>query len=416
MKRIIFFLLLSMAGFAQAQTYQTGSSSEKIRTLTVYPQGDWSKLPVINLQSEDFVEIAFDELSHDFKRYAYRIIHCNADWTQSDMNELEYLDGFPENEIENYERSISTNTLYTHYNFSLPNEKVKLKLSGNYAVQIFDREETSEVLLTACFRMLEQKVTVEGSVTATTDIDYKKDHQQLSFDVKSLGMNIQQPLTEVKVQVQQNHRRDNEVRNLEPMQVSPGLLRYEHNPNLIFDAGNEYRRFEITSYKHTGIGVNKIAFFTPFYHAELIPSETRLKGYSFDKDQNGRFLIHNQDIGGDLTGSDYFLVHFSLPMENPILDGGLFINGDLLNNRFDINSKMIYNFDRKVYEKTLLLKQGTYNYQYLFRPSNSYKSTPSRIEGSYWETENEYQIYVYYRPVGERYDRLIGYKQIGTGF
>jgi len=419
MKRTFYVLafLIALATFTiQAQIYQTGNRSEQLRTLTVYSDGDWSVVPVLQMGSDNFIEISFDELSHDYKRYAYRIIHCNADWTRSDMNELEYLDGFPENDIENYEQSVSTLTLYTHYKFSLPNDQVNLKLSGNYAVEIFDRDGSGEPLLTACFRMLDNKVLIEGNVTATTDIDTKQTHQQLSFDIKTLGMNIMQPLNDLKVQVQQNHRNDNEVRNLAPMLVSPNLIRFEHNKDLIFEAGNEYRRFEMTSYKYSGLGVNKTDFFKPFYHVELFPSEARLKGYVYDKDQNGRFLIHSQEAIDDLTGSDYFMVHFSIPMEQPIIDGNIYLNGDLVDSRFDQNNQMRYNFERKAYEKELLLKQGAYNYQYLFRPTKGGKPSPLRMEGSYWETENEYQVYVYYRPAGERYDRLIGFKQIQTSF
>jgi len=412
----IAFLLLAASAATQAQVYRTGSNAEQLRTLTVYKDGDWKLLPVLNLESDNQVEISFDELSHDYKRYAYRIIHCNADWKKSDMNELEYLDGFSENEINQGDQSVSTLTLYTHYKFSIPNDNVKLKISGNYAVEVFDRETTSEPLLTACFMITEDKVAVEGNVTATTDIDYKQSHQQLNFNIKTLGLRIQQPLTELKVIVQQNHRRDNEVKNLEPMQVNSQSITYEHNKNLIFEAGNEYRRFEMTSYKYSTMGVNKTEYFKPFYNVELFPAEPRLKGYIYDQDQNGRFLIHSQDAIDDLTGSDYFLVHFSIPMQLPIIDGGIYLNGDFIPDVLNADTKMLYNFDRKAYEKSMLLKQGAYNFQYLYFPVKTRKATPLRMEGSYWETENEYQVYVYYRPIGERYDRLIGFRQIQTSY
>jgi len=413
---IIVLLLFSVIAAVQAQIYRTGSHSEQIRSLTVYPNGNWSAVPVIQMGSDHYIEISFDELSHDYKRYAYKVIHCNADWTQSDMNVLEYLDGFSENDIEAGEESVSTLVLYTHYKFSLPNKNVSLKLSGNYAVTVFDRDGSGDALLTACFMVVENKVTIEGSVTATTDINYKQSDQQLNFDVKTLGMTIQQPLDELKVVVRQNNRSDNEVRNIAPLMIVPGLIRYEHDKNLIFEGGNEYRRFEMTSFKYPGIGINKIEYFNPYYHVELIPPEKRMMGYVFDKDQNGRFLIHSLEATDGLTGSDYYLVHFTFPMEKPYLDGAVFLNGYLTENRLDTKSKMIYNFERKAYEKDLLLKQGAYNYQYLYRPNKNNKATTLPLEGSYWETENEYQVYVYYRPIGERYDRLIGFKQIQTAF
>lgn len=413
---ILALMLITTSTAIQAQIYQTGSQSEKIRSLTVYPDGDWKGIPVIELNTDNVVEISFDELSHDYQRFSYRIIHCNADWKKSEMNELEYLEGFSQNDVEDGEKSISTLTLYTHFKFSIPNEHVKLKLSGNYAVEIFDRDGTGEQLMTACFQLVENKVALEGSVTATTDVDNKGSHQQLNFNIKTLGMRIQQPLTELKVKVLQNHRRDSEIQNLTPIQVNSDNIRFEHNKDLIFEGGNEYRRFEITSFKYPPLGVYKIEYYKPFYNVELNTAEPRLKGYIYDQDQNGRYLIHSQDAMEDQTGSDYFLVHFSLPMETPFLDGGIFLNGDFVYNNLDNASKMMYNFDRKAYEKSMLLKQGSYNFQYLYRPTKSRKSSPTHIEGSYWETENEYQIYIYYRPIGERYDRLIGFKQIQTSF
>jgi hypothetical protein len=413
---VLISLLIASTVLVKAQVYQNGSRLESIRTLTVYPDGLWSALPILTKGTDNTVQISFDELSHDYKRYSYRIIHCNSDWTKSDMDPLDYLDGFPENEIETYEPSVSTLTLFTHYTFSLPNDKVQLKLSGNYAVDIFERDSPETILGTACFMICEDKSTIDATVSATTDIDHNGSHQQLTLEVKPVGLNIIQPLNEIKIIVQQNHRRDNEVRDLTPMLLGSGELRYEHDPKLIFNAGNEYRRFEMTTYKYSGLNIERIAFFDPYYNVELLPSAPRTKEYRYDQDQNGRFLIHSIDGLEDLTGSDYFLVHFSIPMEKPILNGAFYLNGDFVDNRLNSNTKLIYNFDHQAYEKSMLLKQGSYNYQYMFRPSNGGKATAEKMEGSYWQTENEYQIYVYYKGLGERYDRLIGIKQVKTSF
>jgi hypothetical protein len=409
-------LLVLISTSIKAQIFQNGIKLESLRTLTIYPDGDWSAIPILKLGSENSIQISFDELSHDYKRYAYRIIHCNADWRRSEMAVLEYLDGFPENDVDNGEQSISTLMLYTHYTFSVPNDNVRLLLSGNYAVEVFDKYGNGETLLTACFQVTENKAQVEASLTASTDIDFKQQHQQLNFEVQPIGFSINQPLNEIKVMVQQNHRKDTEIRNITPLNIIGGVLKYEHDKNLIFEGGNEYRRFETTTYKYPGLNVNRVEFFNPFYNVELLPSVFRNTGYSFDKDQNGRFLIHCQEAQDDQTGSDYFLVHFSLPMEKPSLDGGFYLNGDFVDNRLNANSKLLYNFESKAYEKTLLLKQGSYNYQYLFKLSAAGNPFTLQPEGSYWQTENEYQIFVYYRPIGERYDRLIAFKQLQTTF
>lgn len=416
--KILSVIVLSLLASTclNAQVYQTGTRLETLKTLTVYPDADWTALPVLKMGSDNKVEIAFDELSHDYKRYAYRIIHCNADWKRSEMSVLEYMEGFPENDIQSGEQSVSTLTLYTHYVLTVPNDNIKLLISGNYAVEVFDKDGNGDALLTACFMVAENKSLIDAGLTATTDIDFKQQHQQLNFSIRPVGLSINQPLNELKIVVQQNHRRDTEIRNINPTILNGADLKYEHNKDLIFKGGNEYRRFEMTTFKYPGLNVNRVEYFKPFYNVELLPSGKRNTGYTYDKDQNGRFLIHSQEALEDRTGSDYFLVHFTLPMDNPILDGGFYLNGDFVNNRQDASSKLIYNFETKAYEKTLLLKQGAYNYQYVFRPSKGGKPATEPMEGSYWETENEYQIFVYYHPVGERYDRLIGFRQIQSAF
>lgn len=399
-----------------AQVFQTGTHLESLKTLTVYPDGDWTAIPILKLNSDNKIEIAFDELSHDYKRYAYRVVHCNADWKRSEMSVLEYLEGFPENDVEHGEQSVSTLTLYTHYTLTLPNDNIKFLISGNYAVEVFEKDGTGDVLLTACFMVAENKSLIDANLTATTDIDFKQQHQQLNFNIRPVGLSINQPLNELKIVVQQNHRRDTEVRYISPSTLNGENFQYEHNKDLIFKGGNEYRRFDITSFKYPGLNVNRVEYFKPFYNVELLQTDKRNNGYTFDKDQNGRFLVHSQEAMDDKTGSDYFLVHFTLPMENPKLDGGFYLNGDFVNNRQDATSKLIYNFENKAYEKTLLLKQGAYNFQYVFKLTKGGKPTSESIEGSYWQTENEYQIFVYYHPIGERYDRLIGFRQVQSAF
>lgn len=418
MKRfhILLILLIVWQIPLQAQTYSTGCHHDQLRTLIIHPVNDWMAFPVLLMNSEDQLLISFDELSHDYKRYAYRIIHCDKDWKRSDLNELEYLEGFPDNDIETYERSNNTLTLYTHYSITIPNERAQLKVSGNYALEVYDKNGTGETLLTACFMLLENKVSIKASVTASTDIDFEQQHQQLRIEVNPLGWMFQQPESEIRLSIRQNRRTDNEVTTIEPSLINPSLLIYEHCKELIFEGGNEYRRFEITSYKHSGIGVNRVSFFKPFYNAELFEENARLGGYVYDQDQNGRYLIHNTDFEPDETESDYFLVHFSFPTAIPMLEGGLYLHGDLVENRLNANSKLLYNFEHKAYEKTLFLKQGSYNYQYLYRPTSGGKPSLLITEGSYWQTENEYQILVYYRPVGGRYDQLVGFSELKTSF
>lgn len=411
----LLILLTGLSNQLAGQPYRTGSHHAQVKTLIIHPVNDWKASPVIRLGAEDQLQLSFDELSHDYKRYAYRLIHCNKDWTRSDLVVMEYLDGFSENDLDTYDLSVSTNTLYTHYTLLLPNQDVKLSVSGNYACQVFNKDNPEEILLTACFMVVDTKVSIKSEVTASTDIDTEDRHQQLRYEITPRGWQFQDPLAEIHLTIQQNRRLDNQVYGLQPQVVSPTKLTYEHDNQLIFPGGNEYRRFETTTFKRSGLGVNRVAYHRPYYNVELFECEPRTSGYTYDQDQNGRYLIHTIDNTPDETTADYFLVHFTYPTPTPSLDEGLYLQGDLVENRFDEGSKFRYNFERKAYEKTLLLKQGSYNYQLMYKPSGG-KASALNTEGSYWQTENEYQVYVYYRQLGGRYDQLIGFNELKTAF
>jgi hypothetical protein len=162
------------------------------------------------------------------------------------------------------------------------------------------------------------------------------------------------------------------------------------------------------------MGVYRISFMNDVYLAELMEDETRLTGYRYDQDQDGRYLIHQTESNSDETGADYFLVRFCFPMVNPLSEGDLYLNGCLVGNQLNETSKMIYDQTKRAYCKTLLLKQGAYNFQYRVFPSTGGRPPTLFTEGSYWQTENEYTLYVYYRPIGGRYDQLIGFKTVKT--
>ena len=221
---LMFFQVLTL----HAQVYRTGCHTDQIHTLIIHPLNDWKAAPVLQIGSDNQLLISFDEMSHDYKRYAYRIIHCNKDWTRSDLNELEYMDGFPENDIEQYEQSSNTYTMYTHYSITLPNDKVQLKCSGNYALEVFDKEGSGEALLTACFSLFEHKTIVNASLTASTDIDFEQSHQQLFIEVSPIGWTFQQPESEIKLTIRQNCRQDNEINQIEPLSISSNKLVYAH--------------------------------------------------------------------------------------------------------------------------------------------------------------------------------------------
>ena len=240
---LLFILAMFLSVFSQAQ--KTCVNVPHIKTLRVIANGDWMAYPIIHLQTSDEVEISFDELTHEYHRYTYKITHCNADWTPSDLFESDYLQGFNDNVIEDYQNSLNTTMLYTHYRFTLPNDDVQLLLPGNYVVTIYGEDSEDTPVAQASFSVLNPCVGVSASVSSNTDVDTNDSHQQVSFTVNYQGINVISPQSEFTVRVYQNLRTDNCVTNLQPSYLQPGQMQYVHNRKLIFPAGNEYRRFEI---------------------------------------------------------------------------------------------------------------------------------------------------------------------------
>jgi hypothetical protein len=407
-------ILLILFPVTLSAQYQTRPFIETIKSLQVRTTAEGrTTAPVFNLGSGG-VTISFDELNADIKNYYYRVEHCNADWTPSSLSPLDWADGFTENALLDAAPSFNTTMPYTNYRLELPNSDLRFRLSGNYVVSFYDPTEPDDIIATACFSVLDAKVGIDAAVRGNTDTDIRGQMQQLDFSIILNTYVVENP-SELKVFVRQNNRTDNELRNLSPTYIAQGKLTYNHR-NLIFEGGTEYKVFDISSrYTFSG-NVDRVVFRDPYFHAELFSDRINpYAGYIRTNDVNGLFVINVQEYQNDDTESDYYLVHFTLTAETPFFDGSVYLLGGFNQNLLDDRVQMSYNSQRKCYEKILLLKQGGYNYQYLFMPSGSQTATTKRISGSSWQTENEYTVYVYHRPFGERYDRLIGVQSVRSG-
>ena len=411
MKKIT--VLLSLLCCASAITAQRHEILDRqLHTLQVVVNDDPLLPPIMNLGGGNHLEIGFDELSHEYHRYIYKVEHCNADWSPStEIFESDYMNGFNGEPIEDYEKSFNTTVLYTHYSLRIPNENISLKLSGNYKLTVYNDEGDEPVpVLTACFSLVEPGVGIGATVSTNTDIDFNKSHQQVDFSVNYGLVKVIDPHRELKTVVMQNRRWDNCVVNPKPNIQAANKIEFTHNRQLIFPAGNEYHKFEILDVHIPTLNVDRMEWFDPYYHATLYPNQTA-RNYLYDEDQNGAFIIRNSDDEDVATTCDYVFTHFTL--KSPQLPGGeVYLNGEWTYNRFIPEYRMTYNRETQAYEATALLKQGYYNYNYLFVPDGETQGNSGRTDGNFYETENEYIILVYHRPNGGRYDKLVGYRRM----
>ena len=259
----------------------------------------------------------------------------------------------------------------------------------------------------AWFRFLitENMYNLAATVDGNTDIDAHKSHQQIGMTVSMNGLTIRDPEKELYTVIMQNSRFDNAVINPKPTYNSGNKLTYEHCRDLIFNAGNEFRRFEIINMYDYFRNVDRVSFHDPYYHANLL-EDTRHHAYTFDYDHNGRYLIRYNQASNSDTEADYLFVHFSLTSE-PINGGSLYVSGNFNGGNLSSKYEMKYNSQEKAYQATILLKQGAYDYQYLWVPDGEDSGQTQLTEGDWYETRNEYLILLYFRQRGSRYDRLV---------
>lgn len=410
MKHLLLFLLLFCTLRVAALTdTMTGILNERVRTLRVlHDSGDLFAPPVVCPSIGDRLVISFDHLADDRTFLRWRAVRCDTNWQPSTLAEAEWLDSFNESVIDTYDYSRATTVPYVHYEFEFPNSDIAPTLSGNYLIQVYPEDDIDDVWLQTRVMVSEQSAPVTASLTSHTDVDYNSRHQQLTIEVDTERASVDDPFNDLRVVISQNGRADSEVMLRQPLRMSGRTAIYDHQPQLIFKAGNEYRRMEISNVNYPGMNVEDILWIDPFYHFVLVEDHSRAgESYLYDQTQNGRFVVREYNSSLSDLEADYAVVHFSL--DYPELPGWMiFVDGDLTQRRFDQGSQMQYNPSTGRYEKALLLKQGAYNYQYLAVRPGGHSGETELIEGDKFQTQNEYLIKVYCRGTMDRTDRLIG--------
>ena len=407
LRSILLFLLFQWSmvngqwSMLHAQTQQI--FNDNIRTLTLTVDEDPALPPYLPLGGRQQIDIEWDEMSHDYKRYFYHIDHCDWDWQPTDgIFESDFLEGLNDQLIEDFEKSFNTTQIYTHYRLRLPSRELRLRLSGNYRVRIYEEDEEDSPVLEARFCLYEKAAGIVAQLSGNTDIDFNDRHQQMTLSVGYGSLPVVDPQRELKVVVMQNRRWDCRVENLLPNIRRPNGIDFTHNRQLIFPAGSEFHRFEILDVHRTAVGVDRIDWFEPFWHATLFASQPA-HAYSYSEDQNGIFVLRSDDDIDDATTAEYVVVHFFL--QSPRLAGGdVYVSGWWSGGNFNPKCRMEYDDIHQEYHAALLLKQGYYSYEFLQQDGLT-----TRTMGSFFETENEYQVLVYYRGQGARYDRLAAY-------
>lgn len=397
------------------EIFENTVNADNIKTVELYRDGWKLSNPVINLNSDQSLILSFDDLNNERTDYSYTIYHCDRNWRLSRMPQQDYLSSFHDFPVTDFEYAVNTKVGYLNYMVRLPNEEVPILFSGNYVVVVFDRNNPDLPLIIRRFYVVESNVTINARIQRANHDTSSGEDQEIDFTIDLGSYKVQDPFSDLKVVVTQNNRTDNAISNLKPLFIKGNVLEYDYNFENVFKGENEFRFFETRGLQYAGEGVTDITFNPPFYHVSLIPGELRTqRRYTYYKDMNGAYSVELYNKDYPEIEADYFFVHFTLKTNQPLLGGGVYVFGQLSNWQCNKQNEMKWSFDRNQYELTLMLKQGYYNYNFAYKDYQSDKVKMHAFEGSYFETENDYYIYVYHGRITDRYDRLIGYQKFNS--
>ena len=415
LKNILFSLIcLAFVFSSRAQKNQSGDNlnytDSAIHTVLFHNEGWEFSLPVLEAGSSQRLILKFDELSGKTKSYSYTLTHCDYGWNQSRLMTSEYMDGFQENPLNDYAFSVNTTIPYVNYRLALPNDQVKILVSGNYLLKVWDNTNKEKPVLIRPFYVAEKLAEIAGGAGKAAYEGYNGASQQIAFTVNFIKLEITDPLNEISASVMQNSRIDNMHTKLRPTYIRQNQLVYEDNVN-VFSGGNEFRNFNAKNLQTNGMGVHSIEYRDPYYHLFLERDQSQRKEiYRFRDDLNGKYLVKNDRATDSDLESDYICVHFSLTPPDQVTNDQIYVFGSLSDWQCAPVNLMNYNPETKLYELTMLLKQGFYDYQYVVFDKEKKMADATLLEGSHLETENDYHLFVYYRGFSSRYDRLIGYR------
>ncbi|MDP2540346.1 DUF5103 domain-containing protein [Tenacibaculum discolor] len=389
------------------------SFAQNIKTVQLRPKNNPNfYAPIVRLG--DVLKLSFDDLDADSKQYQYKIEHMTHDWKPSSMTSNQYIEGFEQNEIINFTNSFNTLQPYTHYSVEIPNQNTIITKSGNYLISVID--EDYEVVFTRRCVFYEDITTVGVAAFRSRNAATTNQQQTVQFSVNHPGLQINTPSQEINVTLFQNHNWNTAITNLQPIFIKPQQLLYNHTVRTNFWGGNEFLNFDTKFIRNSSLNVARVER-KNLYHSYLYTDEPRNdKIYTYNPDINGQFVVRTteRDVvdNRDNTEADYSLVHFSLEAFEPYENKEVFVYGAFNNYELSEENKMTYDSSQKIYKATLPFKQGFYNYNYATLDNNKNVDL-HEVDGSFYQTENEYTVIVYYKPFGEIYDRVIG---VGYGF
>ncbi|QOD62455.1 DUF5103 domain-containing protein [Polaribacter haliotis] len=386
----------------------TAINAQNIKTIQLRPLQENNFSAIVPLGT--VLELSFDDLDADSKSYQYKIEHMTHDWQKSRLLSSQYINGFDQNTIIDVTNSFNTLQNYTHYSVQIPNTNSVITKSGNYLLSVLDTYD--DVVFTRRFVLYENLATVGVSVARSRNTKTLNTQQTVQFSVNHPDIRINNPSQEINVAIVKNNNWNETITDLQPTFFKPNQLLYTYTNKTNFWGGNEYLNFDSKVIRSRSVNIVKITNDNLFNLYIYLFTFNPFREYTYNPDINGQFVIRTLEANDPRTEADYAVMHFILEAEVPFKDKEIYVYGAFNNFEISEENKMYYNKESQTYNASILMKQGFYNYTFATFGKDNFVNT-NEINGTFFETENVYNVLVYYKPFGSLYDRVIG---VGTGF
>ncbi len=395
------FCLIPTLIFSQVEEV---NPPDYIKTINFRGNTPETQLPILRLG--EYLVLEFDALNGNEDDYYYKIEHFDFDWTPSVLVRSEFMEGFDNQRIRDYENSYNTYQIYSHYRLTIPNGQTRgLKVSGNYLISIYDN--SGDLVFSRKFMIYEDKASVGVHIKRSRDVQFIEEKQRVDIVITPNNMQFNNPKQTVKAVIIQNNNLHTLISNLKPQYTIGNQLIYKYDTETSFWGGNEYFFFENKDVRAANTGIQFIDL-KELYHNYLYANISRAnRPYTYNPDINGNYVILNIDADDPSIEADYVWMHFSLVANDSFKNKAVHVYGNFNNYAIDESTRMEYNESQNRFEKAILLKQGFYNYKYVVVNGDG-SIDEGLIDGNYYQTENNYKVLVYYRDLGARYDQIIG--------
>jgi len=381
---------------------------QDIKSIQLFNPKTNDETPVIGFNEQ--LILRFDDLSNSSQIYRYTLKHYDRNWNDDGLFFTEFADGSLNDLINNFQYSFNTYQKYTHYELVFPNQKIRPKISGNYEIIVY-KDSAEKPLFKKRFCIVEDGAAIGLDVSRFSDARNPQANQRVQIQAVGNGQNLMNVANSISLNVIQNNNWGMGMYNQRPSSTLGNKMIFQQM-NLVFPGNNEFYYFDNKIINQAFDMVSGAENIDGINYTYLFPVWAYPLNYQYQPDVNGAFYFRRNDLGTERDADkegDYSWVYFALDSEKT--DKEIYVLGAFNDYIPSKDNQMFYDEEAQKYIAKIYLKQGFYNYILAVKnPDGSLNF--GEINGSFWQTENLYQSFLYYTPFGRNYDGLLGYGEL----